>query len=376
MHCGQAAVRGTGRRAHGLCCTQQPATLVEQVRLGSSAVRQTVPSCLIRQGYFIANPPQVEHHRWTASHRSAQGHGLRPLDDSSLAQLRQLRWHAPPRHPRRVALSISVVVLLHLLFVLVLWHIMRQPPGALLTQSVEQSLQVRFVSRTASASVKPSPAPPALAKPPPAHRSAPVVKTREPVSRESMQLQTPATSPSSVGTAKLFDAHGQPLLPDGAASSITPDYVQYLPQGDGRVMQHSDPIKYKPTRFEEYFPPPDETAGGAAVRHAVDAVVGSKNVDLPRGVHLKCMTLLGIPIPNCINPPAPPSAKDGDERLNMAPAQPLDGAAQHPAATADNVCIAIYREGKPLPWGCPVDTPARAVDAELRARAPGAVTHP
>jgi len=32
-------------------------------------------------------------------------------------------------------------------------------------------------------------------------------------------------------------------------------------------------------------------------------------------------------------------------------------------------CIAMYRAGKPLAYGCPVDTPDRAVDAELREHA-------
>jgi hypothetical protein len=76
------------------------------------------------------------------------------------------------------------------------------------------------------------------------------------------------------------------------------------------------------------------------------------------------------------DPPAPPSAKDGDARLSMAPAKPLDGAAYAPKPPTEDACIAMYRAGKPLAWGCPVDTPNRAVDAELRERAAGAArTH-
>ena len=161
-----------------------------------------------------------------------------------------------------------------------------------------------------------------------------------------------------------------------ATRSAVPGYVQRKPQDDSGIMQHTDPVPYQATRFEEYFPPPDETAGGAAVRHVIDKVVKSTDVDLPHGVHLKCTTIFGIPIPNCINPPAPPSAKDGDERLSMAPAQPLGGAAHAPKPPSEKACIAIYRRGKPLPWGCPIDTPNRAVDAELRARAQGAASQP
>ena len=112
--------------------------------------------------------------------------------------------------------------------------------------------------------------------------------------------------------------------------------------------------------------------GGAALRHVVDAVVKDTDVDLPGGIHLKCKTVVGVPIPNCINPPSPPSAKVGDERLSMAPSKPLapdPHAAKPPSVEA---CIAIYRADKPLPWGCPTDTPNRAVDAEWHDRAAGA----
>lgn len=335
-----------------------------------------MPSFILRQAPVIVHPPQVEHHRWTAADRSPTVYGLTPLDDATLAELRRMRWRVPPREPRRMWLALAVAVMLHLLFVIVLWHIMRPPQERSVAPSVDQVLQVRFISRPPASSVKPLPAPPTPPQLTPLARRPPPVKTREPVAKDAMQLQSPPTPARTLDSVKLFDKDGQPLLPATATSTGTPDYVQHLPQGDSRVMQHSDPIKYKATRFEEYFPPPGETAGGAAVRHVVDAVVGSKDVNLPRGVHLKCMTLLGIPIPNCINPPAPPSAKDGDERLSMAPAQPLDGPAHHPKPPGIKACIAIYRDGKPLPWGCPVDTPDRAVDAELRARARGAASEP
>jgi hypothetical protein len=354
-------VRGTGKRVDGLCSAQW---------LGSSGVRQAAQSLLLKQGLLIVHPPQAEHHRRTAPDRDPPGYGLTPLDDSTLAKLRQMRWRAPPRHPRRMWLAVFVAVLLHLLFMIALWHIMRPPQGKVLAQPAEQVLRVRFISRTPTGSIKPPPAPPPLTRRPPS------VKSREPAAKDAMQLQPPPAATNVVDPVNLFDKNGQPLLPAAAASSATPGYVQHLPQGDSRVMQHSDPIKYKATRFEQYFPPPGETAGGAAVRHVVDTVVGSKDVDLPRGVHLKCTTILGIPIPNCINPRTPPSAKDGDERLNMAPAQQLDGPADHRQPPTEKACIAIYREGKPLPWGCPVDTPDRAVDAELRARASGAANQP
>jgi hypothetical protein len=297
---------------------------------------------------------------------------LTPLDGSTLARLRQMHWRAPPSHSRRTWLVMIVVVLLHVLFVVALWHIMRPQSGRAVAEPVEPVLRVRFISRAPTASVKPPPTPPA----PPAMRRPPVVTTHEPVAKDAMRLQPLPVAPVAATPPKLFDKQGQALLPAAATSSVVPGYVQHKPHDDSGIMQHTDPVKYKATRFDQYFPPSDETAGGAAVRHVVDTVVKSTDVDLPGGVHLKCTTILGIPIPNCINPPAPPSAKDGDERLSMAPAQPLDGAAHAPKPPSEKACIAMYRAGKPLAWGCPVDTPNRSVDAELRQRAQGASRPP
>jgi len=131
-------------------------------------------------------------------------------------------------------------------------------------------------------------------------------------------------------------------------------------------MQHADPIKYRSTRFDQYFPSTRETLLGQAVRGVLRSTHtgDSKTVSLPQGVHLKCKTLFGIPTPMCGLPPAAPSKKDGDERLSMAPAQPLASGMQVSPAPSEAQCIALYRDDKPLPWGCPVDTPSRAVDAE------------
>ena len=178
-------------------------------------------------------------------------------------------------------------------------------------------------------------------------------------------LPAPAAS-SPPAPPRLFDRTGQPLLPARAASTAAPTtgYVQRMPQGDSQVMSHDTPIKYQATRFEKDFPPPDETIVGQGIRRALSATHSNENksAGLGHGIHLKCKTLFGIPTPMCVMPPAPPSKKDGDERLNMAPA-PLARELAPPKRKLSE-CIALYRAGKPLPHGCPVDTPDRAVDAE------------
>lgn len=168
---------------------------------------------------------------------------------------------------------------------------------------------------------------------------------------------------------RLYDRTGLPLLPAGAATTKAPEpgYIQRMPQGDRQVMRHDSPIKYEATRFEQYFPRPDETIVGQGVRRALRATHTGEttSVDLGHGIHFKCKTLFGIPTPDCAMPPAPPSKKDGDERLDMAPA-PLAKELAPPVRKLSE-CIALYRAGKPLPHGCPVDTPERAVDAECGA---------
>lgn len=251
---------------------------------------------------------------------------------------------------------LALVLLLHAAFVLVVQQALQVPPVAPVPRT--EALQARFVPFRL---LPPPPVP--LPPPPPPRTPPPQAPPRSALSVHMADTRAPAAAP-------LVDRTGQPLLPAPAASSgAVPDYVQRLPQGDPQIMRNVDPVRYKATRFEQYFPPVDETAGGAVVRHVVDAVVKSADVDLPRGIHLECTTVLGIPTPNCRMPPAKPSAKDGDERLSMAPARPLAADPHAPPAPTLAACIALYRAGKPLQDGCPTDTPARAVDAELQQRA-------
>jgi hypothetical protein len=286
------------------------------------------------------------------------------LDAATLALLRQRHWRVSPRVLPWNRRLLGLVALLHVLMALLAWQALR-PPGRVVEPASQQVLQVRFIPRAAIETA--APPPPVM---PPLPQRSPPARTK-PATTRAMTMTLPATPPSRE-PVKLYDRDGQPLLPAATASSAPPDYVSHALQGDRRIMQHADPIKYKATSLDKYFPPPDETLGGAALRHVVDAVVKDTDVDLPGGIHLKCKTVVGVPIPDCINPPAPPSAKDGDERLSMAPSKPLAPDPHAPKPPSVEACIAIYRANKPLPWGCPTDTPNRAVDAEQRDRAAAA----
>ena len=280
-----------------------------------------------------------------------------------------MRWRGPWQERRWHILALVVAMLLHVLFVLVIWGEMRPLPVATPHARPEEVLQVRFITPAQAPAVQP---PPPLTPPPLTNPRVPP-KPREPVSKEAMTVELPTPKPAD--TARLFDRNGEPRLPAAAASAPTPGYVQNLPKGDMQVMQHDSPIKYQPTRFAD-----DWNGKGNVVDNAlqklVDKTTVKKTIQLPGGVRLHCAVSLAMLAGGCGgDPPPPPSAKDGDERLSMAPA-PLAADPNAPKPPSVEACIAMYRAGKPLAWGCPVDTPNRAVDAELHDRAAGAASHP
>ncbi|MEY2116148.1 MULTISPECIES: hypothetical protein [Rhodanobacter] len=277
--------------------------------------------------------------------------------------LRPGRWRESWRDRRAHWLALLVAGLLHVLFVLVVWQQMRPPTIPAAAPAQAEVLQVRFIMRASpTATAPPPPAPVAPSRP----RLPP--RSYEPPAKGTMTLQAPAPA----AAPRLYDEQGQPLLPAAAASAPAPDYVQRLPQGDPRVMQHRSAVTYQATRFEK-----DWSSGGnafdSALQKLVDNTTVRKTVNLPGGVRIHCGVSLAMLAGGCGgDPPPPPSAKSGDERLSMAPAKPLAGDAHAPTKPSEEACIAMYRAGKPLAWGCPVDTANRAVDAELRERAAGA----
>jgi hypothetical protein len=326
------------------------------------------------QGCLIESSPQVEHHRWIEDERSR---GLAPLDASSRELLRRMRWREPVRDRRRLWWALATVLLLHLIFAAFTWHEMQVGASREVQRVVvDDALQVRLIPATHPQALPELPVPPPLQSlphptTPPVVHPAPV---REPSAKNAMTVSMPTPQPAPVPesapkpTLPLFDKSGQPILAPAAASTApAPEYVQRKPEGDTQVMEHNNPIKVQNTRFDKYFPPANESLGGAAVRNVVEKVTKPHDVRLPGGIHLKCTFLTG-----CQDPPPKPSAKGGDERLSMAPASPLADVPDAPKPPSESECIAIYRAGKALPQGCPIDTPTRSVDAELRERAPHA----
>ncbi|MFC5527255.1 hypothetical protein ACFPPA_16055 [Rhodanobacter ginsengisoli] len=292
------------------------------------------------------------------------------LDWPARAALQRRRWREPQIEGRQHRLALAIAVLLHALFVVAIWYGMRSPPARpVVPAPVGEVMHVRFIAQAPATAAAP---PPQALPPPPKPR--PLPRAPEPPAKDAMvvRLPTPPPAPAS----PLYDEHGQPLLPASAASAPLPGYVQRMPQGDTGIMRHDSPVTYRATRFDN-----DWNSGGSAIDSAlqklVDKTTLKKTVRLPGGIRIHCAVSLAMLAGGCGgDPPAPPSAKDGDERLSMAPTRSLDGAAHAPKPPDEASCIAMYRAGKPLAWGCPVDTPNRAVDAERHERAAGASGHP
>lgn len=290
--------------------------------------------------------------------------GTLALDMATLARLRQLRWREPPRGYRLAWLVLAVVVLLHLLFALMVWWAMRPPPSrGEPVAPVNDVLEVRFIP-AASAPAAQAPPPPVPSPPPPRRPSR---HAAEPAAKNALSVQLPASA-ASVAPPRLFDRNGQAILPAATGSAPAPEYVQRLPQGDTRIMRHDSPVKYQATRFDKDWGNGTTNAIDDVLQKAVDKTTVKHTFHPLPGLRIHCAVALAMLAGGCGgDPPPPPSPKDGDVRLNMAPA-PLAPNPSAPKPPPLSECIALYRAGKPLASGCPADTPIRAVDEELRGQ--------
>lgn len=297
-----------------------------------------------------------------------------PLDGETRELLRRMHWRKPARDPRRWWTALTLTLLLHaLLLALIVHELAPRPWHAASAAASDDVLQVRFITNSSAAAPPAVPAPPALAKPvvrsvPPKPRpAAPPRAVRTPVEPHAMTVSIPTTQPPP----RLYTANGQIRLPAGAGSAPpapAPAYVAHLPQGDTAILHNNagDQYQARDNRFSQYFPPPGESSVDTAVRKVLEKTTETATIHLPKGVRFHCSTVLFILPAGCGgDPPSPPPSTDGDERLSMA-ATPLTKHAYAPKPPSVDQCIAIYRAGKPLPYGCPVDTPSLSMAAKMR----------
>ena len=273
-----------------------------------------------------------------------------------------------------LAFALAFVLVLHALFALVLWYEMQLKPAhqTVAHNDIDQALTVRLIdlpSKPRAAQPPEPPTPPTLA--PQQQVVAPRVRpvTREKPPREAMVMQdheaapAPAVSAATPPATHLLTKGGLvQLAPTAETNSATASATAKpaKPADDRQIMQHdSNRMQYKATRFEKYFPPPNETAGGAVGRHVGDAIKAiADSICDPKKSSTATNLLCGAP-------PLPPSPKDGDERLNLPPRSLADdpNPTKPPPLSS---CIAEYKADKPLSDGCPLNTPDLAFKAEMR----------
>ncbi|QRN55755.1 hypothetical protein ISN74_03565 [Dyella caseinilytica] len=287
--------------------------------------------------------------------------------------LHQMRWRKAPRDRRRLWVALTIALLLHVFFMSFVWYQMepRGPLARTVAVQTQSAIEVRFITRGSG---------PVQAVPPPVVPPLPPRPSREPVSKNAMTLHIPGPAPAPAATTQpppapapvLFDRTGRIILPANASSAPTApeaDYVQRGPQGDTQIMRDQNPVKYKPTKLDPYWRK-STNAVDDALQKLVEKTTVTKTIELPKGIRIHCGISLAALAGGCGgDPPPPPPTNDGDERMNMAPASLVKGGAA-PAKPDLATCIATYKAGKPLPYGCPVDTPARAVSAQKPASGP------
>jgi hypothetical protein len=256
---------------------------------------------------------------------------------------------------------LAVVLVLHALFTLMLYNAMRPP-----AQVRERPLSVRLIN--VATPLKPSPPPPALVMvslvPVPPAKPKPTEKLHKEVVEvpATKPVPTPTPSGNKPDASQVFSADGSIRLP--------PEHIQYSantssevktskPKNDRQIMEHTDFTHYQPTRFNKYFPPPNETLGGAVGRHIDDAIKEiAKNMCDPEKRSTATNLLCGAP-------PLPPDPKDTDERLNLPPSA-LAGGGTPAKPVPLSTCIDEYGQGKGLSQGCPVNTPEIIFQAQMR----------
>ena len=264
-------------------------------------------------------------------------------------------------------LVLALILALHVLFALILWSAMQPAPVA----NSEQTLIVRLLDHPGRSRAASPPAPPPLPElVSPQQSAAPRVrpKAQEKPRRDAMVVQdhaaapAPAVSVATPAAISVFAKGGLIRLPPApSTTSVAPsaEAKPTKPADDRQIMQHDSSYPpVKPTRFDKYFPPPNETAGGAVGRHVDNAIKAiTKSICDPTKRSTASNLLCG-------SPPVPPSPKNADERLNLPPASLVGDPT--PVTLPLSTCIAEYNDGKSLSQGCPINTPDLAFQAEMR----------
>ncbi|MGE7137993.1 hypothetical protein ACQKIE_10240 [Luteibacter sp. NPDC031894] len=325
-----------------------------------------------------APPPFVEPHRLEPED-SPRPRGLLPIDAATLAALHAIGRRPPPRERVLRVLAMVAALILHVFLVLVVRYEMqpRTPVGYVPPVDRDDVLEVRFIEPA-------RPAPPVADVPPPAVEPPPKVRSPEATRPEPPRPRKPkeeapaaptqdaAPAPDAQPRPVLFGTDGSIVMPkQGQGSTTQADFVPRKPTDDSGIMSHKTTVTYKQTRFEKDWAPRDENLLNKGLRRAIETTTVKKTIDLGHGVRVKCATVFFVlPVGCGGEDPSKASKKDGDVRLNMAPANPaVKDLPDQPAPPTEAECIAAFRADKPLPQGCASDIPLKAMDQENAERA-------
>ena len=339
----------------------------------AAGMRRFRPGHWFERGGVIERSGQVRHQQ-----AGDRARGLALLDRETREILDRRCWSRQQPLTRQVsALALALVLVLHALFVLALWHEMQPEapptphPGAV-PVDMGQPLIVRLLDDSGTPHVAQPPAPPKPSRlvPPQQVLTRRVHLVRHQKSRrDALVVQdhaaapAPAASLATPAAISLYAKDGSVRLPPPTTDAWTTGSAKAKPAkpaDDRQIMHHdSNRMHYKATRFEKYFPPPNETAGGALSRHIGDALKEMAKSMCDPNKKSTAFNLL------CGAPPPPPSPLEGDERLNLPP-PPLAGDPNPAKALPLSTCIAEYNDTKPLSYGCPINTPDLAFKAEMR----------
>ncbi|GAP66656.1 putative cross-wall-targeting lipoprotein signal [Mizugakiibacter sediminis] len=297
-----------------------------------------------------ARTPATEHHRWQSPLPHAHAEVV-VFDRLGHAMLREMGWRQPPRERFRFLFALLLALLLHIAALIGLRVGMRPHPLPPVPERPPADvIDVRLIEPL-------PPAPPAEVPPievPPAPR----IPQRPP---RATTPKPPPQAPNTLSATpppRLFDAQGQPLVPQQPAAAPAPQFQARSFEAP-RLMQHDSPVKYAPTRFEQDWAPRDESLLGEAVRKST---LEKRLIKLPGGYAVKCALVplalaggCGIAGPEQLSSFKRPE----DDRQNLAPAHRLAGPDPKPDARA---CAEARAAGRPLA-GCPTEAPASAASA-------------
>jgi hypothetical protein len=322
-----------------------------------------------------APPPFVEPHRLEPE---ASSRGLVPIDAATLVALHAIGRRPPPRDRVRFTLAVAAALILHIVLIFLVRYEMQ--PRVLVSFAKPDDhpdvLEVRFIEPARlPPPVADVPPPPPVSEPPPRVRSPEATRPEPPRPKKKPEDETPVetTAPSPTAAAvpqpALFGTDGSVAMPTSGVGS-KPDFVPRKPTDDTGIMSHKTTVTYTQTRFEKDWAPRDENALSKGVRQVIEKTTVKQTVDLGHGTRINCATVLFVLPAGCSGEdPSKASKKDGDVRLNMAPANLLaKDLPDQPTKPTEAQCIAAFRADKPLPQGCASDIPLKAMDQENAER--------